>query len=118
MCASGGRAPDGARGGENVLAQCMTLRAQPCQARVSGTAGCARDCGRELHRPVQDERLAAALLQVAPGDALGILGNLLGRARCHNAPAVLPAAGPEVNHVVCRVDDVQVVLDDHDGGSA
>jgi hypothetical protein len=39
-------------------------------------------------------------------------GNLLGRAGGHQAPALLPALRPEVDHPVGRLDDVQVVLDD------
>ena len=44
--------------------------------------------------------------------------HVAGRALRHDAPAVGPSAGPHVDHPVGVGDDVQVVLDDDDGGAA
>ena len=44
---------------------------------------------------------------------VGLRRDLLRRARGHHAAAGVAALGPEVDHPVRRLDDVQVVLDDH-----
>ncbi len=53
--------------------------------------------------------------QVSSGYAGRVLTDLRRRPGGHNASACLSAAGPHVDHIVRMVDDVQVVLNDHDG---
>src|SRR6185312_17072342 len=52
---------------------------------------------------------------VGSGVRAGVGRNLLGRAGRDDLAAPLAAFGAEVNEPVGRLDDVQVVLDDHDG---
>lgn len=49
------------------------------------------------------------------GDRLRALGQRFGCSGVHELAAVLAAARTEVDHPVGALEDVQVVLDDHDG---
>lgn len=56
--------------------------------------------------------------QVGSGAAAGCGGDLVARAVGDDPAALLTAAGPQIDDVVGGQDDVEVVLDDHDGGAA
>src|SRR3990172_6890768 len=42
------------------------------------------------------------------------LGHLFGRALSHDLAPLFPAFGPKVDEVICRLDDIHVMLDDDD----
>src|SRR5450432_1189555 len=53
-------------------------------------------------------------LEEAPGEALGNVADILGRALRDDAPAAVAALGAQVDHPVRGLDDIEVVLDDDD----
>src|SRR5215467_9731682 len=53
--------------------------------------------------------------QIPPGEAPLVLGDILGGPLGDDAATAVAALGPEVDHPVGGLDDVEVVLDDHDG---
>ena len=42
------------------------------------------------------------------------LGHLFRGAFCHDLAPLFPAFGPKVDEVICRLDDIHVMLDDDD----
>src|SRR6202043_650803 len=56
--------------------------------------------------------------QIFCGMRMGIARHLLRGARGHDFPAERPALGPQIDHPVCRLDNVEIMLDHHDGSAA
>ena len=50
--------------------------------------------------------------QILPCDGLGHLHDLLRRSLCDHLPAVLPGAGPDIDHMICRQHGILVMLHD------
>src|SRR5690606_39045674 len=77
--------------------------------------------GRRFGGQGGDAALAAVLvpvqhlLEVSAGPAGGVLGDLFRRADGDDLASAVAALGHEVQQMVCDLDDVEVVLDHHDG---
>ena len=54
------------------------------------------------------------LLQKISGMGVGSPGNLLGSTGSDYAPSFFPSFGAEVNNVISRLDDIQVMFDNQD----
>src|SRR5690349_3412949 len=54
------------------------------------------------------------LLKILAGQRCGILRHIFGRSYANDAASGIPAFGAQINNPVCRLHDVQIVLDDQD----
>ena len=84
--------------------------AAPAAPQAAAATFLARDVAPGLRRRGRDER-GQELAGVGAGRARDLLGRALG----DDQAALLPALGAHVDEAVGGLDDVEVVLDDHDG---
>src|SRR2546425_1908785 len=71
--------------------------------------GCRRSWSAARRLPALEQRAE----ELAGVRAVGLARELLGRARGHDPPPLVPTLRSEVDDPVGGLDDVQVVLDDH-----
>src|SRR6266513_627967 len=85
---------------------------------TSAASDVSRDRTREARRPLGDAAHLARgkqIAEVAPGERSPDAGDGFGRAFGNDLAPSLPALGTEIDHVVSRFHDVEVVLVDDDG---